>query len=314
MKLPLRRLVTLSAVLSLTGLSADAAAKVGVLLKGKSAFWNAAEKGAMVAAEKYGVEVIVKAPPGETDVALQVQLFNALVNQGVDAIVIAPCSKDALKEATEAAAAKGIKIVVIDSALSGKASSTFVGTSQHAAGEAAGKLLAGLIAEKDEVTFLKHNQSSEATEQRERGALEQLRETYPKIVVHGDIYVASEKGVEDERAALVFSKYPGTKAVLATSTQGTMAMMKQLEAKKMSGKVKFIGFGFNLNQRVAAAIESGNMDVWIAQQPGEVAATGIQCALSLLKGETVPAVTNIDIAVITKANLKDPKIQALMVD
>jgi ribose transport system substrate-binding protein len=314
MKTPLRRLLAVSTVLSLTVLTVDAAPKIGVLLKGKSAFWSAAEKGALAAGEKNGVEVVVKAPPTETDVALQIQLLNVLVAQGVQAIVIAPCSKDALKEPTEAAAAKGIKIVVIDSALSGTASSNFVGTSQHAAGEAAGKLLTGLVAETDEITLLKHNQSSEATEQRERGALEKLREVYPKAVVHGDIYVASEKGVEDERAALVFTKYPKTKAVLATSTQGTMAMLKLLETRNLGGKIKFIGFGFNLNPTVAEAIDNGAMDVWIAQQPGEVAAAGVRCAAALLKGETAPAVTNIDIAVITKANLKDPKIQALMVD
>ncbi len=301
-------------VVMVCGLSAGAAPKVGVLLKGKTAFWNAAEKGAVQAGEKLGAEVLIKAPPSETDVALQIQLFNALVSQGCEAIVLAPCQKDALKEPTEAAAKKGIKIVVIDSALAGNASQVFVGTNQRAAGEAAGRIIAGLVTSDDVVTIFKHNQSSGATEQREAGALEKFRDVHPKAVVHGDIYAANEKGVEDERAALVMTKYPKTKAVLASSTQGTMAMVKVLEARKPVGATKLVGFGFNLNQKVAASIDAGVMEAWIAQQPGEVAYKGVECALALLKGQAVPAIVHTDFAIITKANLKEPKIQALLID
>lgn len=309
----LRRFATVVCALSFTAVAAPAA-KIGVLLKGKTSFWLTAEKGAMDAGQKLGAEVVVKAPPTESDVALQVQLLNAMTNQGFDAIVIAPCNKDVLKQPTEAAAAKGIKIIVIDSALSGNASTVFIGTNQKAAGEAAGKLVASLVTEADEITILKHNQTGEATLAREAGALEKIREALPKAVVHADIYAATEKNVEEERAALVLSKYPKTKAILASSTPATMAMLKVLESKKPVPDIKFIGFGFNLNRKVAAALEAGTMHAWIAQQPAEVAGKAVQAAVALTKGETVAPVIYTDIAVITKASLADPKIQALIVD
>jgi len=300
------------ALLLATALSVSAAPKVGVLLKGKSAFWSAVEKGAHDAGEKLGAEVIVKSPIAETDAVVQVQLLNALVAQGAQAIVIAPINKDMMAAPVAAAAAKGVKIVVIDSPLAGEAVSAFVGTDQRAAGEAAGKLLATLVGDADEVSFLKHNQSGGATEQREIGALAKLKEAHPKIVVYGDVYASTEAGAEGERAELLLSKHPTTKAVLASGTPGTMAMLKTLIAKNSNGAIKFVGFGFNLNADVAAAIESGTMQGWVAQLPHEVGFKGIEAALSLVSGHTVDPVVHTDFVVVTKGNLKDAKIQALL--
>lgn len=289
-----------------------AAPKIGVLLKGHSPFWTAVEKGATEAGQKLGAEIIVKAPTSETDIAVQVQLLNALAAQGITALVIAPCSKDALSGPVAALTAKGVKVVVIDSALDGKASPVFVATDQQAAGESAGKLLATLVSDADEVSFLKHSQTSGATAQREAGALSTLRAARPKIAVHGDIYASSEKDAEVEKANLLLSTYPATKAILASGTPGTMAMLHVLQEKKLAGAVKLVGFGFNLNPEVAGAIESGALQGWIAQLPKEVGAQGVTAAVALLKGETVAPVVHTDFVAVTKSNLQDPKVQALL--
>jgi ribose transport system substrate-binding protein len=292
--------------------SLAATPKIGVLLKGHSPFWSAVEKGATEAGQKLGAEVIVKAPMAETDIAVQVQLLNALGAQGINALVIAPCSKDALAAPVAALAARGVKVVVIDSALDGNASPVFVATDQQAAGEAAGQLLATLVHDADEVSFLKHSQTSGATAQREAGALAALRAAHPKVAVHGDIYASSERDVEVEKAELLLATYPATKAILASGTPGTMAMLHVLQEKKLAGTVKLVGFGFNLNPEVATAIEGGALQGWIAQLPKDVGMQGITCALALLKGETVAPVVHTEFVAVTKSNLKDAKVQALL--
>jgi ribose transport system substrate-binding protein len=290
----------------------SAAPKIGVLLKAKTPFWAAAEKGALEAGEKLGAEVLVRAPLTENDISVQVQLLNALVAQNIEALVIAPMSKEFLAAPVAAAAAKGIKVVIIDSALDSPASPVFIGTDQRAAGEAAGELLARLISTGDEVSFLKHNQNSGATSLREAGALDKLRAAYPNLVTHGDIYSSTEKNVESVRAALVLSKYPKTKGIIASSTGGTLAMLKLMETKNTDGAIKFIGFGFNLNADVAAGIDSGVMHGWVAQLPGKTAYQGVEAALNLLAGKEVPATVNTPFIVITKDNLKTPEVQALL--
>ena len=270
------------------------------------------EQGATEAGRAAGAEIIIKSPILETDVGIQTQLLNALAAQGIQALVIAPTNKDALAGPVAALAARGVKIVVIDSPLAGTVEHVFVGTNQRVAGEAAGQLLAKMVETRDEVTFFKHIQGSGATEEREIGALGKLREAHPGIVVHGDIYAGGEKGVEDQRAELVITRYPNTKAILASGTPGTMAMLKVLQQKGLAGKIKLVGFGFNLNPEVAAAIESGAMSGWIAQLPKEVGRKGVESAVALLKGQAVPAIVNTDLLVVTKENLKDPKVQALL--
>ena len=291
--------------------AASAAPKIGVLLKGKSDFWTAMGNGATDAGTKLGAEVILKAPPSEMDVAIQIRLLQALSAQGIQAIVIAPCNGNTQAAPIAALAAKGIKVVVVDSPLSGS-SSVFVGTNQKAAGEAAGRLLATAVGDSDEVSFLKHSQSSLAATERENTALAAMRAAHPHAIIHGDIYASSENGVEAERSALLLEKYPQTMAILASGTQGTMAMLKVLEARKSAGAIKFVGFGFNLNPQVASAIADGTMLGWIAQLPRDVGYKGVQTALALINGQTTDPVISTDVIVITKDNLNDPKVQALL--
>ncbi len=304
------RLVFGALLLSCVSSALAAGPKIGVLLKGRAKFWQVVEQSATAAATARGAEIIVKAPPAETDVAVQIQLLNALGAAGVQAIIIAPTSKDALAEPAAALAAKGVKIVVIDSPLAGSAGATFIGTNHRAAGEAAGQLLATLIKDTDEISILRHAQNNAATGDRENGALEKLREAHPKAPVHADIYASTENGVEGERAALVFTRYPQTQAILASGTPGTMAMCELLT--KQPRPVKFVGFGMNLNATVASALEAGTMHGWVAQLPVEIGRTAVEAALDLLNGKSVPPVIHTDFVVITKDNLHDPKVQELL--
>jgi ribose transport system substrate-binding protein len=292
--------------------SLSAAPKIGVLLKGRSAFWSAVEKGAKEAGQQTGAEVVVKSPLTESDISVQIQLLNALAAQGANAIVIAPINKEALAVPIASIVVKGVKVVVIDTPLAGKAAPVFIGTDQEAAGAAAGKLLASLVSDADEVSLLRHAQTGGATTQREEGALTTFRIAHPKTVVHAEIYASVEAGAEPEKARLLLTQHPSTKAILASGTPGTLAMLKVLQDKKLAGSIKLVGFGFNLSPDVAAAIESGALSGWIAQLPKEIGLKGVAAALSLVRGEAVPAIVHTDFVVITKSNLHDSDVQTLL--
>lgn len=291
---------------------AIAGPKIALVLKGRTAFWKAVEKGAIEASARLGVDLVVKAPLADTDVAVQIQLLNATAAQGADAIVIAPINNGALAVPIASIAIHGKKIVAIDTPLTGKAAPVFVGTDQEGSGRAAGELLARLVTDNQEAAILKHNQSSGATLDRERGAVAGFRSVHPKGVLHTDIFGGSEPGAEESKCELLLTQHPNVKAVLSTGSVETMAMLHVLQRRKLTGQIKLIGFGFNLNPEVAAALENDQMQGWIAQQPTEFGIRGVETALALLKGETVPKVVNTDYLVITKDNLQDPKIQALL--
>ena len=306
----LGRLALLAALLLSTSVL-HAGPKIGVLLKGRSPFWASMEKGALDAGAQQGAEIVVKSPPSESDVSVQIQLLNAMATQGFAALVIVPTNKDALAAPVAALAAKGTKIIVLESPLAGDSSQVFVGTDHAKAGEAAGHLLAQLVGDADEVSFLNHSQSNSATTAREKSALAKFRELHAKNIVHTDIYASAEAGAELDKARLVLTRHPATKAVFASGTGGTLAMLKVLQEQKNPGGIKLVGFGFSLNATVATALNNGTMHGWIAWQPRELGRRGVEAAVALLKGESVPAVVNTDFVVVTRDNLTDPKVQAL---
>ncbi len=287
-----------------------AAPKIGVLLKGDTAFWHAVEEGANQAARQAGAELIVRMPPSESDIAGQVRLLGEMAGQGIVGLVISPGSSAALSGPVAAVAAKGVKIVVIDSPLDVDMPS-YIATNHTNAGMAAGRLLASLVGDHDEVSLLRPSRTNGATLLRESSAYAALCAAHPQIVVHRDIFTGTD-GKELPQARLLLRQYPATTAVLATGTPGSMAMLRVLDEPGRTGHIKFVGFGFDLNPAVASAIDRGVMDGWIAQLPHDIGSRGVNAMLALLQHQPVPEVIYCDFQVITKANLHDPRIQALL--
>ena len=93
--------------------------RVIVIPKGTThEFWKTLHAGTLKAAEELGnVEVIWQGPQKEDDRVQQIQLVQNAIAAGVDGIVLAPLDARALVEPVEAAVAKGIPVVIFDSAL-----------------------------------------------------------------------------------------------------------------------------------------------------------------------------------------------------
>lgn len=308
---PVSRILAVAAFAALAT-SVSAGPKIGLLLKGRSDFWTAMQKGAEAAAAKAGAQLLVRAPNSESDIEIQIALLHALANEDIQALVIAPTNAESLAGPVAAVAARGIKVVVIDSPLDGPAARVFVGTNQRAAGAAAGDLLAGLVGDTDEVAIFRHSQTGGATLLRESAASAALRARHPDLVIYADVYASGMTGQEVTRARYLLAEHPGVKAIFASGTPGTMAMLQVLSARTGPDPIKFVGCGFNLNPTVVAALRKGTLSGWIAQLPGDTGAKGIETALALLAGQSVPPTVDTAFVVVTKDNLDDPSVQALL--
>src|SRR5262245_51627099 len=88
----------------------DSRLKIGLVQLGtNNPFWIAQVAGGQEAARRYGFDLTVTS--GEGDVTKQVQAFEDLVNQGVNAISINPLDANAFGPAMEQAAAANIPVV-----------------------------------------------------------------------------------------------------------------------------------------------------------------------------------------------------------
>lgn len=101
--------------------------KVDVIIRATdSAYWQTLLAGADAAAADFGITVAKFGPTSETDIAGQVQLVENSVSRGVNAIVIAPSSSEALNASIDAARQAGIKVITADT----KVTADIEGTSE----------------------------------------------------------------------------------------------------------------------------------------------------------------------------------------
>jgi ribose transport system substrate-binding protein len=287
-----------------------AAPRIGVLLKDRDLFWAAVGKGAEEAGRATGAEVIIKAPVVANAVAQQQMLLAALEKEHLDALVIGPLTQADFSKPVASLKAKGVKVVVLETPLDPGIGDVYLGYNQAEMAETASRLFVTAVRDGDEIAMIRAN-SLERFSLREKTLIAKIREFRPKSALDVDIMVGAQKGDDLDQCLLLLATHPNIKAVCTPFSACSIAMIKALEQKRLGGKIPHLGFGTALPPEAEHALTSGNMFAWIAQRPKSFGQKGVEAAIALVKGESVPPVIDVDYAVVTKDNLQDPKIQAL---
>ena len=157
--------------------------RVMVIPKGTThEFWKTIHAGVKKAEDELGnVEVVWQGPQKEDDRVQQIQLVQSAVAAGVDGIVLAPLDARALVQPVEAAVAKGIPVVIFDSALESTKPVSFVATDNYHGGELAAQRLGQLLQGKGKIILLRYAVGSESTEKREKGFTDTMAKEFPGI-------------------------------------------------------------------------------------------------------------------------------------
>ena len=134
------------ALVAMSSMIGSANAAYALVMKGPGAgnpFWAAVEKGAKDKGAELGVDVVVVAPPAETDVQAQVSQVEDLIAQKVEGIALAPTDPGALAPVVDAAKAAGIPVVFVDT-LGSNEGVTFIGTNNEVGAALAAKYMCDL--------------------------------------------------------------------------------------------------------------------------------------------------------------------------
>jgi len=134
----------------------DDAPTIVVSMKGPGGgnpFWASVELGATEKAAELGANVVVIAPPAESDVASQINQIEDQLAQGVDAIVIAPTDPEAVNPVLEQAVADGVPVLFIDT-LGSLDGATFIGTNNMEGARLAANYICDNVAEGSDVAIL----------------------------------------------------------------------------------------------------------------------------------------------------------------
>jgi ribose transport system substrate-binding protein len=224
---------------------ADGALKIAVIPKGTThIFWKSVEAGARKGGEETGAEILWKGPLKESDRAQQIAIVEQFISDGVKGIVLAPLDDTALRRPVEAANAKGIPVVIIDSALKGEAGKDFVsyvGTNNRLGGKMAGEEMIKLLGAKGKVLLLRYQEGSASTIEREEGFLEEMKKN-PEIHMLAENRYGGATASEAQTTAInMIDLVREADGIFCSNESLTFGMLLALRQNNLTGKGEIRG-------------------------------------------------------------------------
>ncbi len=296
----------LFAGVALSLMSGAAFAETYVLgMKGPGAgnpFWAAVEAGAMAKGKEMGVDVVVLAPPTESDVAAQIAQIEDQIAKGVDGIALAPTDPNALAPVVEAAKAKGIPVVFVDTKGINEGF-TFIGTNNEVGAKLAADFICSKIPSGSEVAILQGIITQSTGKARADGAKAGLEGCGLKVVAEQTAEWDRAKGLAVTENILTGN--PNIKAIFGSNDNMALGAV---EALKNANKLKDVMVvGFDANPDAAASILAGEITASVAQAPMNMGGFGIESLIKLKKGEKLDAWVDTGTVLVDAANAANYK-------
>ena len=263
-------------------------------------FFLKMEQGARRAADELGAELLVRTGAQETSIEQQVAIVDELVADNVSAIVIAPGDSVRLIPAVKRAREAGIPVVNIDNRLdpdflarSGLTDVPFVSVdNESGALLATRRLLEG--AQRPAAAFvLEGIRGADNAEARRRGAVRGFEEAGVPIVASESANWKIDEAYDVTKRVMM--AHPEITLVFAANDMMALGASRHL---RDAGRFDVRVAGFDALDEARQAIATGELQATVDQQADLQGHTGVAYALRLLRGESVPAVTMIDVIVV----------------
>ena len=290
---------------------------IAVIPKGTThEFWKSIHAGAVKASRELNIEIIWKGPLKEDDRESQIALVENFITRNVSGIVLAPLDDTALRVPVQSAQRSGIPVVIIDSGLKSDTFVSFVATDNYQGGKMAGTDMAKRLNSTGKVIVLRYQEGSASTMKREQGFLDAISE-------HKDIQIVSSN---QHGGATTESAYRASENLLAPlknadgslTIQGifcpnestTFGMLRALQDANLAGTVAFIGF--DSSEKLVEGLQNDQIHGLILQNPFHMGYLGVKTMFQHLSGNTVEKRIDTGVALVTKANMDQPDIQAVL--
>jgi len=311
MKLPRLAL----SLLALAPLAAFAAGeKIAVIPKGTThSFWKSVEAGARQAGDELGVEIIWKGPLKEDDRAQQIAVVQQFVSSGVNAIVLAPLDDTALRNPVRSANEHNIPVVIFDSALKGEAGKdfiSFVATNNYRGGELGGEELARLLKGKGKVVLLRYAEGSASTAEREAGFLSVIKKHPGITLIVDNRYGGATISSAQDASMNLIDKIREADGIFCPNESSTQGMLLALRQTGLASTKTFVGF--DTSSFLLAALNKGEVQALVAQNPTRMGYLGVTTAVKHLRGEKVEPAVDTGCVLVTKENRHTPEVEAVV--
>lgn len=280
------------------------------------AFYITMRKGAQAAADALGVNLVFQGAPDFNPVT-QVPVLDAVIARHPDAILIAPTDKTQLVQPLKKAADAGIPVITVD---------TFIGTGHYQTGagdadfplsyiasdnvlggEIAARALAKAIGGEGKVYVSNVKPGISTTDQREEGFKEAMKNEFPKITVLETQFNDDDANKAASQLQGMLARNSDLKGVFGANLFSALGAANGVKQAGMTGKIRVVAF--DAPTSIIDNINSGLVDMAIAQHPAEIGYYGVVSAYAHLTGQSIPVSIGTGFTVIDKSNLDDPNVK-----
>ena len=277
--------------------------EIAVVLKTlASEYWGYVKNGCDAAAAELGIKVTVVGPGAESDIEGQVSMIEQQIGAGCDAIVCAPNDASAAAAALQAAIDQGIPVLAVDTNVGIEGQTCFVGTSNVDAAKEGGLWAATQLPEGAKAVIIYGQEGDNTSNMRREGYEAACAEAGIEVLAAlsgQNTTDGATKTMED-----LLNAYPDQINVVFCHNDDTA--IGAMQACKSAGVEDIIIVGFDGNKSAVELILAGELvKATVAQQPYAMGYEVVMAAYKAIKGETVDAVVNAPVKVVTVENGKE---------
>ena len=250
-------------------------------------YYNACRLGALeAAAEVSGVQLTYTAP-ATADPVLQAELLGRLVDERLDAIVVAPLASDLVTAACARAVRAGVKVISIDHPLPPDARQLHLAPPDVA--ETPPQLLSILslaLGGKGEIALLS-SAPGEGSHIAFAASLQRelLKGEYSELTLITTVFGNERLQDSYAEALAIIQAYPDLRGILAPSHGGLAGAARAVMDLGRSSSIKVTGVG--LPSRMATAVQAGVVPGFLTWSPVDVGYAATRIAIALAKNEVV---------------------------
>jgi ribose transport system substrate-binding protein len=290
-----------------TPLPSDAPVVALVMKTLTNPFFVEMEKGARQAEAELGIELLVKTAAQETSIEQQISIIKNLIEDQVDAIVIAPADSKELIPVLAEAQAAGIVIINIDNQLNpqiakemGLVDVPYISVDNEQGAYLSASYLSQQISAPTDVIILEGIRSAQNAQDRRMGALRAFSENSNINVVASE--TANWKIDEAYQVIkALYGEHPNVGAVFCSNDMMAFGVINYLQETE---RTAVLVAAYDALEEAKEAIKTGDLLSTIDQQAARQGYIGVEYAVQALNGESPPPETIIDVKLITKSTVE----------
>jgi len=264
-------------------------------------FFVPVRKGAEDAGKLVGADVVYTGPTG-FDIQQHVEFVKSAIAQKVDGIAMTMPDPNAFNAVVKEAMSKGIPVIAINADAPESGRLAYIGQGNYEAGRSMGMQILKLLPNGGDVLLTIHTAGAENLEDRIRGIKDILDAQGGKFK-----YRVVATGTDMVRAVSLISSAlqanPNIKGMFGVEEVTGSAIAQIIERDRLKGKV--MAGGFDLVTDELVAIQKGNMQFTIDQQPYLQGFQGVMELYLLKKFNLTPCDINTGIAPVTAENVNE---------